>query len=360
MKRFFGMSKIKRVTRIEKEEEPKIHGMRNLYANHKPLKDKYKQKGGVVTHPARLLVIGPPGSGKTLAGNNIALDHLDWDTLDIYARNPDQPLFHDLINYVTEKVEDIGGNLDDYLHVSTEIDREPKDYDQNQQHLIIIDDLTGKNDKSNVGIVEKFLKYGRPNNISLIILTQTFFDTAPQVRENVSHFLCFKGKSPRDKAEMHKFYASDLEKDEFEKLYKMATTKEHDDDQDAFLFIDTRELVPGKKFRRSVIPYSLFDNEGNMIVKSQKRKLEPLKHQPWKEDEEGNLVKPYGSLSKYDRTKSVPNEATYSPPKPPSSFSKLQKAMESIKEEDDDEGGRAQPRTLVLPPARKLVVRKKN
>jgi len=152
-------------------------------------------------------------------------------------------------------------------------------FNPREQHLVVFDDMTHKDDKKNSSIVSTYLKWGRPANTSVIVTTQNFFDTTKNVRENANYVICFQGKSPKDIDEIRKWYASDLSKDEFQKYYQIATQKEYDDDKNAFLFIDTTTNDKSLKYRRGFVPRSLIKDNNSTIVDN----LRPLDYKHTKD-----------------------------------------------------------------------------
>jgi hypothetical protein len=274
----------KKITTIAaaKKEMDSAFNVDDLYKACPSVDDKYQQKGGVFKHPARVMGAGPSGSGKTNLAGNLALNHFVWDTITIFAKNTEQPVFELLKKYLEKAIEKNGGSVEDQFHISNEIDRDPKDYDQNLQHLVIIDDLTHKDDKKNGSLAAKFFKYGRPQNISTIVLTQNFHDTNKNVRENVNYYITFKGRDPDDINKMRKYYASDLKRDEFDSLYEKATKKENCEDRSCFLTIICDETELGKKYRRGLVPYSLIPRDATAVPEPNKTKLNV---KSWKQEE---------------------------------------------------------------------------
>jgi len=226
------------------------------------IEDVYSQKGGVFKHPARIGIYGSSGSGKTNLCGNIILDHLDFDTLTIYARNPNQPIFDMLQRYVVGKAEREGLDPSEFFHISDEIDRDVKDFDQELQNVVVFDDLSDRADKKLNSAISRFLRFGRPQNISVIVITQNFHTTDKTVRENLNYFCGFRGRDDFDVMRMGRYYAPELKK-EWDDVYLRATEKRsrQGNDPNAFLFIDLDETDKGKKFRRAFEEGSLFPIE---------------------------------------------------------------------------------------------------
>jgi len=246
----------------------------------------YSQKGGVFKHPARVGIYGSSGSGKTNLCGNIILDHLDFDTLTIYARNPNQPIFDMLQRYVVGKAEREGLDPSDFFHISDEIDRDVKDFDQDLQNVVVFDDMADRNDKKLNSAISNFLRFGRPQNTSVIVITQNFHTTDKTVRENLNYFCGFRGRDDYDVMRIGRYYAPELKK-EWDDVYLRGTEKRtgQGNDPNAFLFIDLDETDKGKKFRRAFQEGSLFP------VEERRREERPrLKSKKTRREKEWNFL----------------------------------------------------------------------
>ena len=248
---------------IKGKDREENYTIRELYTS-QDADDKYDQKGTVFKHPFRAVINGPSGSGKTTVAGNITLDHCAFDTLTIYASNPDQEIFANLKAHIEKKVKEIKGDIDDYFHISNEIDRDPSDYDKDLQHLVIIDDMVSQDDKKNGNKAGAFFRRGRPNNISVIAIVQRLYNVNQDVRSNFNYYIEFGGTLPKDKLEVMKYVVGgDMERGLFDSIYHRATTKQFQGDKNAFFSaINFRDEVDkGLKYRRSFVPYSLFPRE---------------------------------------------------------------------------------------------------
>lgn len=239
----------------------------NIYAELPELSPNYIQKNRVILHPARILICGPSGSGKTNLASIIAVDLLHWDTITIYAKNPDQLCFRFLKNYIAEKASESGLNPDDILYISSEIDRDTEDYDITKQNLVIFDDLAARNDKKNGNKILQYMKTGRPRNISTIVISQGYYETNKDVRENMTLLCCFKQISPTDKNNLHNTFASYLNKNTFDRAYDYATQRYGRQDPrntTAFISIFPEENDPSLRIRKGFEADSLFDRQGRI------------------------------------------------------------------------------------------------
>jgi len=220
----------------------------------------FRQKGGVINHPARIIALGPSGSGKTNLAAYLLTEHFAPDTITIFASNLEQDLFKKFIQYMTRKVDEAGGDLEDYLHVSNTIDRTPEDYDTSLQHLVLFDDMIAQKSKTGE-VVAEFFKKGRPRNISVIATTQGLFNANPQVRENTNYLFAFPVKRAQDRAFIYSTYCqAHLTRPQFDEIYAKATNARVKGDRNNFFsVIDTDEAKPlGLMFRRGLLPYTLY------------------------------------------------------------------------------------------------------
>lgn len=228
---------------------------------------EYTQKGNIFKHPARVLIMGPSGKGKTTIALQLALSDFDFDTLTIFGSSLHQPLFRQLCNIIAAKVKKIGGDLNDYLHVSSEIDKKFSDFDPSLQHLVIFDDMAKRDDKR-APILAEYASFGRPYNISMIVTCQGFYYTNKDLRENMSYFIAFRMNSPQDKRDFLSYAAPDLTPDERMRIYLEATSTEQEENMDedqvkevnkeAFFFVDMNETKKSKKYRRAFVEGSIY------------------------------------------------------------------------------------------------------
>ena len=270
----------------KKEEEPYI--VADYYEIYDKLnKDKpkmiYKQKGNIIKHPARIMLFGPSGYGKTNLLMPFILDLLSFKKLYIFAKNPKQRLF-DLIKAVIDKIsKKTGEDIENLFHINTEIDYDVKriqeENDENKnQSLVVFDDMIEKGNKKNERQIDDFLKNGRSANISVIVVAQEFFAFSQSVRENINYVMLFRLRDARKLPYIRTYYADDLTPEEFRRSYFKATKEDIDDDNDdedyqkrdrnAFLFIDCDCHNKTKKYRRGFVEKSLFSsNNENPEIK---------------------------------------------------------------------------------------------
>lgn len=234
----------------------------------------YKQKmPHIIEHPARVLIIGPSGSGKTNLLMSLIHDLLYWDTLTVFAHNPGQKLLTMVQEKIAEKVEKIGGNVEDYMYMSSTIDKKNpgEDYDSDLQNMVIFDDMTKQHVKDNQKEVTTYLSKGRNKNISVVVCTQNYFDLPKVARSEFNYVLTFRLRDSRDVDELYRNYgAGFVSKEAFKRLYNTATRKKdglakNEFDPEAFLFIAADENDLEDKYRKGWMKKSLCDSNGNIL-----------------------------------------------------------------------------------------------
>lgn len=216
--------------------------------------DEYRQKGSVFIHPFRLVINGSSGCGRTNLACNIILDHCEFDTLTIFAKYPNQPLFKLVIDTISQSCPDIT------IHVSDNIDKEinEENFDPQLQHLVIIDGVDLSDE------VNDFFKHSRLSNISVVLICQNLDECSSTIYENSNYGISFKCK---DIDKFRRCYCPNLDDDIFNTLYYGAIEKITHDDKDAFILCSVDEQNDlGKKFRKGFTPYTLIDQDGNLIL----------------------------------------------------------------------------------------------
>ena len=101
---------------------------------------------------------------------------------------------------------------------------------------MVFDDMTADmiHDKKLNSIVTELFIRGRKLNISLVLITQSYFKVSKDVRLNTSHFFIAKTPNKRELQQIAINHSSDVNTKDFANIYRKYT-----DELYSFLVIDT-------------------------------------------------------------------------------------------------------------------------
>ena len=107
---------------------------------------------------------------------------------------------------------------------------------KNRKVLIVFDDMIADliNNKKLDSIVTELFIRGRKLNISIVIITQSYFKVPKDVRLNSTHFFIMKIPNKRELQQIALNHSSDIDFKDFMKIKKKCTKKPY-----SFLIIDT-------------------------------------------------------------------------------------------------------------------------
>ena len=156
-------------------------------------------------HPYSILIIGSSGSGKTNALLNLINNQPDIDKIYLYAKDPYEKKYQ----YLIYKREEVG--LDhfndpktfiEYSNDMRDVYKNIEDYNLGRERkiLIVFDDMIAdmiNNKKLNPIVTELFIR-GRKLNISIVFITQSYFEVPKDVRLNSTHFFIMKILNKRE------------------------------------------------------------------------------------------------------------------------------------------------------------------
>jgi len=188
--------------------------------------------------PFRMCIVAPSGSGKT--NFLINLLHLfscgdkgTFQTIHIITRNADEPLY----KWITTKCPSI--IIKEGLTNTPKLD----DFDKEENHLVVWDDLVLSKDLSNV---ENYYIRARKLNCSVIFISQSFFKIPKIIRNNCSYMILLKLSGNREVNLILSEFGLGITKDELLEIYKYATSEKFSP-----LLIDLEE-DPDKRFRKGL------------------------------------------------------------------------------------------------------------
>lgn len=210
--------------------------------------------------PARIFLVGPPGSGKSMLLANMLLKPMILFHKILYFT----PDFRDsktrLIKKHFDKMQkefDIlckeepktFGKSFPILTISDNLEDLPKvndinpDNDPKRHCLIVVNDmnLTANTDKLN----EIFLR-GRHSNISIIFIAQFFFKIPKNFRQTPTDIMIFALNDAHDISRFAAVCATRIDKKEFEKMFRLATKDKFD-----FLYIEMEAKNINRHIRKN-------------------------------------------------------------------------------------------------------------
>lgn len=229
--------KIMKEENVEKEEKPKE--IINFYELPEVEKHKieyinpnYNFKTMPLKHPLRMVLCGASGSGKS----NILLNILEqmndtFEKIIIFTQDKDEQLYNYLEEALLPDSFEIFEGIESVLNYNfSELD--PK------QHLIIFDDMCIESEKKQEPIKQLFIrgrKMAHKHGISLIYLTQSYFQTPPIIRKQMTQLILRKINGKRDCANILRETSINATSKQLLDLYETCCPP---DDITSFLLID--------------------------------------------------------------------------------------------------------------------------
>lgn len=226
----------------------------NYYAN-LPKKYKTEERTYPSEHkiqikiPFRMVVTGITGSGKTNAVMSVIKKINAFDKIMIYSKLLHEPLYADFIDTVQEVEKKTGSTI---LTTSNELaDLPPPDsLSKENNNLLVVDDMI-KEDPKLLGKVVAYYIYGRKHNCSVIFITQSYFKTPIDIRQNTGYFIFTKLGNDQDfKRILKEFSLGGINEQQLYDLYKNATKNGFPN----FFMIDNESKDPNIRFRRNFTP----------------------------------------------------------------------------------------------------------
>ena len=203
-----------------------------------------------ISLPARLLVCGPSGTGKTNVILNLMKGIGIWDKVIILAKDLEEPLYKHVIE-VYRKLEK-KHKVQILLAISSVNDMPDldKDFDPKENTLLICDDLICENAKD-LTKLEPFWVRGRKKSITMAFLAQGYFDVPKKIRKNSNYVILKKISNPLDLGRILKEYALDISKDKMRSMYDYAM---QGDAHTSFFMLDALTKKEELKYRANFDP----------------------------------------------------------------------------------------------------------
>ena len=182
-------------------------------------------------HPYRILIVGGSGSEKTNALLNLINQQEDIEKIYLYAKDLSEPKYE----YLIKNCENAGiKHLNDskaFIECSNTMDdvyENINDYNPNRRRkiLIVFDDMIADimtNKKFQAIIKELFIRC-RKINISLVLITQSYFSVPKDVRLNLRHYFIMKINNKRELQNIANNHSADIDYKDFlknlQRMYK--------------------------------------------------------------------------------------------------------------------------------------------
>jgi len=220
MKNFYETKEVKKY--LSKSDNPNIylHGINRL--------------------PFRMIVNAPSGSGKS----NFVVNLIDlfskgdgtFSSIELFCRCKDEPLYQFLSDKTKGAIR-IYEDLSELKDINT--------YDKTENHLIVFDDLCLEKNQSKIS--EYFLR-GRKHGVSLIYLSQSYYQIPKMIRLNSNYLVILKLGQKRNLNMIMSELSLGVTKDQLIKIYNFATK-----DKFSVLMVDLDEPNINMKFRKNFL-----------------------------------------------------------------------------------------------------------
>ena len=219
-----------------KDTQRKWDEMVNFYDKLEKKKKEYRNPNAArhgIKHPARILIEGPTGAGKTNMLLNI-INQMDcFDRVMVFCKMDDEPLYDWLKDHFHGEVL-----------VSSDMTRLPDldEMDDKKQTMMVFDDVICMSKKIKDRINEYFIAM-RKKNCSGAYLSQSHYATPKLIRLQADYVFILKSNSTKDFRLIASEYSQGLTAAEVEELYEDARAKK------SFFWINLAAPDPATRFR---------------------------------------------------------------------------------------------------------------
>ena len=191
--------------------------------------------------PFRMLIIGPSGSGKMNTLLHLINNFHPIDKIYLYAKDTNEKKYQYLIN----KREQAGIKTLNNPHAFIEYSNDMNDvlgdinnYNKNRDKkvLIIFDDMIAdmRSEKFKLIVKELFVRC-RKLNISIVLITQSYFRTPKDARLNSTHYILMKIGNKKELKSIAEENSGHLDFKDLLKIYNCCTNEPY-----SFMMVDTR------------------------------------------------------------------------------------------------------------------------
>ncbi len=203
-------------------------------------------------HPARMIITGSSGGGKTNFLVNLILKCLYYDRIYMYSKHLHQDKYEYLHNHLSLLEESCknAGMKNNKIIMAWEDDLSSlvsnDDLDKKYANLIILDDFPILS-KANKNKIAKLYCSCRHKNTSIITISQMYFQLDRNLRLNLSYAFIGNNSNKKELSLLTSEMAPELSSDQFKKLYKMIHGEKYQ-----MLMIDNETKDDRLKYRKNL------------------------------------------------------------------------------------------------------------
>lgn len=226
-------------------------------------KSNYRQgPKNTIQHPARVLLVGQSGSGKTSLMMNLLLNKsmkMKFDRIYVFAKNiVADPLYQLLIEHcesIQEELLEKTGEEHQILFSSDDLSELPDltELDPDLQTCVIVDDFLGAKGES-MDKVKAWFIASRKYNVSIFFLAQRLTPIDRTIRQNVNYVCAFATQSNAEMNLYAKEFSPEMDLKDFKDLFISITWRKTKPDQvKPSILIDMCNTDPNMRYRRNII-----------------------------------------------------------------------------------------------------------
>lgn len=229
-------------------------------------KIKYRQNPNkfALKHPARVLIVGSSGSGKTNILMNLLLNEklkIPVERIYLFAKHFDSDgdsLYKMLVNHAAEIEDELFEQTEEehtVLVASNDIHQIPTfdDLDPNLQSILIVDDFLCE-PKADMQPLDALIIAARKANCSVIYLAQRLTPVSRTIRMNLNYVIAFNTPSKKEIKMYHDDYATDIPYDKFERMFNGVTLQPPlNNGVKHTLLIDIGNDDPYERYRQDIL-----------------------------------------------------------------------------------------------------------
>lgn len=198
--------------------------------------------------PFFAIFVGKAGSGKTNTLLNCLMNGwFSYNNLLYFGKNSNDPKLQLLEAFCEEKKK--ADKTFTYL-ISSDFNEipDPTELDPKRINVICFDDFLLS--KAANEVIQNYAIYGRAGGCCTFYLTQDYYQTARQLRENANYVCLWSPLNTRKIGEYYLTFGDGMDRNEWKRLFLRATKTKHD-----FFLVDLKTRDPDLRFRHNFDPF---------------------------------------------------------------------------------------------------------